>query len=70
MVDEALAKKVAASGSCDDNSNNNDNAEAANKTWSWSSYQFWEFIDQLLNEMREKVRGEPDTERQKVVWGQ
>jgi hypothetical protein len=68
MVDEALVKKVA--GLQDDADVNDDSVDAAAETRTWASHQFWEFIDQLLDEMREDVCGEPDAELRKTAWAQ
>ncbi|KAH0825929.1 hypothetical protein J3R83DRAFT_7619 [Lanmaoa asiatica] len=68
IVDESLAKKVAGSDAQEDSNTPAGNEPANNGTRTWSSNQFWEFIDELLDEMREAVRHEPGTESRKQAW--
>ncbi|KAI9455135.1 hypothetical protein HD554DRAFT_2148918 [Boletus coccyginus] len=70
MVEESLAKKVAGSDAREEsNTLADDSAESVNdEIRTWSSNQFWEFIDKLLDEMREAVRNEPSAELRKQTW--
>ncbi|KAF8546846.1 hypothetical protein OG21DRAFT_1490763 [Imleria badia] len=70
MVDESLVKKVTAMEPQEDA--DNDSAASADETPSrtWSGNQFWEFIDQLLDEMREDIRKKPTAQLRKQAWEQ
>lgn len=67
MVDESLAKKVAGLDAGEESNTLSDNA-SAEPIKIWFSHQFWEYIDDLLDEMHEEVRNEPNDGLRKQIW--